>query len=943
MSIDSAQPIAIGSRLGQFVIRGALGAGGMGEVYEAEDTRLHRHVALKVVRRDVASDPVRRARLEREASAVAMLNHPHIVTVHSLEEHGAVLFITMELIDGATLAEALPAHGFPLDRLLPLSIQLVDALSAAHSAGIVHRDLKSANIMITRDGAIKVLDFGLSRLAVDQPGGASMTDTLTVDGHLVGTAPYLSPEQIEGDVADARSDLFSLGIVLFEMATGQRPFSGRTPLATLTSILKDKAPLAGEVNPSVPEELSLAIDRCLVKDPARRMQSAVDLRGRLEDLARILESNGWLGRPPGSAAVRGRGPAVIGIPWPGSRTGTAVVVSIGVLALAGLVWAGLSGGSGPAGDRRVARFTVDLPQGQVIVAEFNPHLALSPDGTQLAFTTLPGPVSIRRFDGLETRSLETSASPGFRGAPLFSPDGAFVSFIEGNAIFSWARPFYKAALSGGAAVKLADYDAFHKGDWAADGWIYWTAQYPGGIVRISEAGGDIETVTELDVEHGERSHRFASLLPGGQALIYTVGFDGISSYDDGRIDLWDLRSREKKTLIVGGTSAAYSPSGHIVYARRGKLFAVPFDASRREVTGGPFEVLNGVLMSGNTGAAEFSLSGRGDLAYVPGPAVGGRRTLVWVDRSGKAEPLPLPPASYLYPRLSPDGRYLAVEIEGPNHDVYVYDFARSVLTKVTTDGQSHAPVWTPDAKRLAFRSWQAGGMTMWMMPADRSAGAVRLDPSGIRQSPVAFSPDGRFLAFGQKDPQTGDDAWVLPLEGGPQPKPVARSRYGEGSAKFSPDGRWVAYASDESGRAEVYVQAFPGPGPKVQISNAGGFDPVWPRSGGELYYRSGKKMMAASISLSPELRASAPRLLWEGNYSDGVGSSCGMPGVSSSNYDITPDGQRFLMVRDEDLSVVGTRVVVILNWAEELRARSRRDAQNRVDATRIAASTQGPG
>ena len=291
---------------------------------------------------------------------------------------------------------------------------------------------------------------------------------------------------------------------------------------------------------------------------------------------------------------------------------------------------------------------------------------------------------------------------------------------------------------------------------------------------------------------------------------------------------------------------------------------------------------------------------------------------MWVDRSGKTEALPLPPASYLYPRLSPDGRFLAVEIEGPNHDFYVYDFARSVLTKMTTDGQSHAPVWTPDGKRLAFRSWLAGGMTMWMVPADRSASAERLDPTGTRQSPASISPDGRFLAFDQKDAQTGDDAWVLPLEGNRQPRPVARSRFGEGSAKFSPDGRWIAYASDESGREEVYVQPFPGPGPKVQISNAGGFDPVWRRSGGELYYRSGNKMMAVSINTSPGPRVSASRQLWEGEYSSGLGASCGMPGVTSSNYDISADG-RFLMVRDEDHAIAETQIVVVLNWARELR------------------------
>jgi serine/threonine-protein kinase len=898
-------PVVIGSRLGQFVIHAALGSGGMGEVYEAEDTRLHRRVALKVVRQDVAADPVRRMRLEREASAVAMLNHPHIVTVYSLEEHDGVLFITMELIEGSTLASSLPAQGFPFERVRRISLELADALSAAHACGVVHRDLKPSNVMLTRGGVAKVLDFGLSRLAVEQSDAKISTDSLTVDGSLVGTAAYVSPEQIEGRPADARSDLFSLGIVMFEMATGQRPFNGPSALSILTSIAKDTPPLASDINPAVPEHFARIVDRCLVKDPSQRMQSAVDLRWQLDELG--------LSSGPTARRRAARTDAT------STRPGMTAAAGLAALALLGASWITFGRASEPAGDRRVVRLTVDLPSNQVIVPEFNPHIALSPDGTQLAFTSLPGPVSIRRLDTLESSVLESSKTPGFRGAPLFSPDGAALTFIQGNAILSSVRPFFKAALSGGAPIKLVDYDAYHRGDWSSDGRIYWTARYPGGIVRISESGGAIEPVTELDLSKGERSHRFASLLPGEQALLYTVGFDGIAHYDDARIDLWDLKSRMRKTLITGGTSAVYSPSGHIVYARAGKLHAVPFDAARQEVTGAPVQVLDGVMTSGNTGAAEFSLSKRGDLAYVPGPAAGGRRTLAWTDRTGNIVPLPLPPASYLYPRLSPDGRFLAVEIEGPNHDVYVYDFARSVLTKVTTDGQSHDPVWSPDSKRLAFRSWHAGGMTMWMMPIDRSASAVRLDPSGTRQSPVSISPDGRYLAFDQKNEATRDDAWVLSLDAGGQTQAVAQSRFAEGSAKFSPDGKWIAYASDESGRPEIYVQPFPGPGPKVQISNAGGFDPIWRRSGGELYYRSDDNMMAVSIDTSRQITVSAPRRLWKGNFTDGAASSCGMPGVTSSNYDVTADGQRFVMIRDEDAAVFATKIVVVLNWAEELR------------------------
>lgn len=905
-----------GRRIGPYQLAARIGAGGMGEVYKALDTRLDRTVAIKVLPAHVAHDAQARERFEREARAVAALNHPHICTLYDVGRHEGIDFLVMEYLDGPTLAERLEKGPLPVDQALPCAIQIAAALDKAHRAGIVHRDLKPGNIILTKGGA-KLLDFGLAkglaRLTPASPTAITEAPDLTEPGLILGTVRYMAPEQIVGKDADARTDIFAFGAVMFEMLTGRKVFEGSSNASVMAAILEREPPPLSTLIPLAPRALDRIVSTCLAKDPDDRWQTARDL---LRELQWLVETG----------AAAGDSAAVAAIARPRWSTAVRIAgVAGATLTLAGAIWIALPG-SDPVTDDRVTRFVVDLGKDQLMLAGFNPDLALSPDGTQLAMTPFLGPVSIRRFDGLEPRDVPASVSPGFRGAPLFSPDGTAVSFIEGNTIFSWTRPFLRAAVSGGGALKLAEYDAFHKGDWAADKWIYWTARYPGGIVRIPEAGGNVEPVTALDADRGERSHRFASLLPGEQALVYTVAFDGISSFDDARIDVWDLNSRQKKTLITGGTSAVYSPSGHLVYARAGKLLAVPFDVSRRQVTGSPFEALDGVLMSSNTGAAQFSLSRRGDLAYVPGAVEGGHRTLVWVDRSGKVEPLPLKPASYVYPHLSPDGRALAVEIEGPNHDLHLYDFARTVLTKITTDGQSHAPVWTPDSKRIAFRSWQSGGMTLWMMPADRSAGAVRLDPAGARQSPVSVSPDGRFLAFDQKDARTGDDAWVLPLDGSRPPQLIAASRFGEGSAKFSPDGHWIAYSSDESGREEVYVQPFPGPGPKIQISNAGGYDPVWRRAGGDLYYRSGKKMMVVAIVTAPALRASAPRVLWQGTYSDGAASSCGMPGVSSSNYDVTADGQRFLMVRDDDSEVFGTRVVVVLNWAAELKARGRAQA-----------------
>jgi serine/threonine-protein kinase len=916
-----------GRRIGTFEVKALLGRGGMGEVYRAHDTKLGRDVAIKVLPRAFTTDAARLANLEREARVVASLSNPHIAAIHGLEEGEGIRGLVLELVEGDTLAQRLAQSdgssrpGLRLPEALNYAHQIADALEAAHERGVTHRDLKPANIKITPDGLVKLLDFGIAKVVTGDDAAAGLTRAHTVtagatgSGVIVGTAGYMSPEQARGKTVDKRTDIWAFGCVLYEMLSGRMAFEGDTASDTIAAIL-DREPDWATLPPDTPRTLRRLLQRCLAKDPKQRLRDIGDARVEIERLIRTPEDE-----PDPEVALQQT------TKWR-RRTKVAVAAAALLTVTSGaLAWFALNI-QPTAGDARVTRFTVDMPKNSVMIPTLNSNLALSPDGKLLAMTPLPGPVSIRRLDGLENQPLEVTNTPNFRGAPLFSPDGASISFVEGNSIIANIRPFFKAPLSGGPATKLADYDNFHGGDWAEDGWIYWTNAYLGGIVRVRETGGPIEKVTELDLKNGERSHRFAHLLPGGQALLYTVSFAGIDSYDNARIDLWDLGTRERKTLITGGSAGVYSPSGHIVYASAGKLFAVPFDLQRREITGSAFAVVENVMMSQNTGAAHFAISKRGDLAYVPGGVEGGNRSLVWIDRSGKAEPVPLKPASYLYPRIAPDGRSMAVEIEGPNHDFYFYDFARTVLSKVTTDGMSHNPVWSPDGKRLAYRSWAAGGMTMWSMNADRSGMPERLDPKGTRQNPVSFSPDGKFLTFDQKAAETGDDAWILPLSGDGDARPISRSKFGEGSAKFSPDGRWVAYSSTESGKPEIYVQPFPGLGPKIQISNAGGTDPVWRRMGGELYYREANKMMAVSVVTSgAELRASAPKMLFEGAYYEGTGASCEMGGPAAANYDVTPDGQRFLMVRDNAGTVFGTRAIVVLNWAEELKAKERARAQ----------------
>jgi hypothetical protein len=649
----------------------------------------------------------------------------------------------------------------------------------------------------------------------------------------------------------------------------------------------------------VAENVKCLLRRCLQKDPHCRLRSIGDARIELEDtLADRI--------PAAQANVPSPRRAVLAAGLAG--------LLLGISGIALWVWRQARDVAPP----QVVRFSIDLPKGQVIRATFNSWLMFSPDGGTLAnsqgafgaLTTL-----LRRLDALEAKPV---ASGPNTGVPVFSPDARYLLLMDVGQ-----QALKKIALSGGGPVLFATADFPIRGDWAPDNYYYWTDGYFGPIIRTPGSGGKKEPVTELDLGKQERTHRHAQMLPGGKAIIFTVSHGGIDSFDDARIDAFTLKTKERKTLIQGGFFPRYSPSGHIVYARGGSLFAVPFDAENLEVTGSPVKVVDGVFMSTNSGAAYFDISRTGTLAYAVGAAEGGERTLVWVDRQGKATPLGFPPRSYLFPRISPDGRQLAYEIEGVNHDLFIHDPDRGVTTKMTTDGVSHAPVWTPDGKHIAFRSWKAGVMSMWWMPSDRSAPEERLTNVGKRQGVVSFSPDMRYVAFNQYDTGgTASDVWMLPMQGDREPQPFIKSRFNEGSAKFSPDGNWVAYCTNESNMFEVFVQAWPGPGPKTQVSSEGGTDPIWSRNGKELFYRNGDKMIAVAVTTAPVFTASKPRLLWDGHYSHGMSSSCGPPGATSANYDVTSDGQRFLMVQDLDQDAVSTRIVVVVNFAEELKVRT---------------------
>jgi Tol biopolymer transport system component len=892
-----------GQTLGHYDIESKLGAGGMGVVYRATDSKLGRQVAIKVLPEHFAKDPERLARFKREAQMLAALNHSNIATIHGLEESSGVHYLVLELVPGQTLAERLASGPLETAEALGFCVQIAAALEAAHDKGIIHRDLKPANVKITPEGKVKVLDFGLAKAFQPQPADTDFLQSPTVtaeggsEGRILGTAAYISPEQARGKPLDKRTDIWSFGCVLYEALSRRRAFPGET-LSDCVAAVLSREPDWEALPEAAPSHVRALLRRCLQKDSLRRLRDIGDARIELEE----APAEPW---KPSGAEV----PAVR--PTPRLALIGAACLVVGAAAAGLLAWSLRPQLTPPA----VARFAIQLPPNQVLPPTGN-SVAISPDGTRVAFVGTGGgrtQIYVRELAGLEVKAVPGTAGGG---SPFFSPNGQWLAFRS----IAGGRTVKKVALSGGAPVTIADVEVFSGADWGADETILLPTQLPGGVQRVPAAGGTPQRVTELDLKKEEKLHYAPQLLPGGEAVLFSSSRAGMDSYDEARIELQVLATGERRVLVDGGTCARYSPTGQILYARAGALLAVPFDVRRLEVTGPPVPVLEGVLMGLSHPAAHYGLSANGTLVYAPGAGLGGERTVVWVDRQGREERLPLPPRMYLHPRISPDGRQIAIEIEGPVHDFYSYEMGRGVLTKMSLEGSSHWPVWTPDGSRITYRKWGPGGFTMWWMPADRSAEAERLTAIGIMQSGASWSPDGKVLAFTQVSTDTGADVHLLPIEDSQRrPVPFAQSKFAEGSPKFSPDGRWIAYTSNESGRNEIYVQSYPGPGPKVQVSADGGMDAVWKRNGGELYCRNGDRMMVVSVMTHPAFTASTPRMLWQGRYALGTSSACGPPGPSSSNYDVTPDGQHFLMIKDSETEVLPNDVHVVLNWTEELK------------------------
>jgi serine/threonine-protein kinase len=921
--------LAAGTRLGLYEVLGLIGAGGMGEVYRARDTQLKRGVALKVLPAEVAADPERLVRFRREAELLAALNHPHIAQIYGLVDgatatgavSGALRALVMELVEGPTLAERIACGPVPIEEALPLVRQLAEALEYAHQCGIVHRDLKPANIKLTADAAVKVLDFGLAKVL--EPTGEPNADAMnspTVSAHatrrgvILGTAAYMAPEQARGKAVDKRADIWAFGVVLYEMLVGRRPFVGDDVTDVLAAVVRGE-PDWSALPATTPSRIRELLRRCLTKDPRQRLHDIADARLEIDDaIGRTAEP-----QPVAVTASASQGRERLA--W----AATVTVLATALVALASVLYFGRGS---PLPSPRVMRSLIDVAPADQLRAsvpseasgEGRPSrtaMAFSPDGHTLVFSAIRGDkqqLFLRALDQLEAVPI---AGTDGADSPFFSPDGKWVGF--------WAKgALRKIALSGGAATTICNTQLLCGASWGPNDRIVFS-RMRGGLWLVPGGGGTPQPLTTLDAKAGEYSHRLPQFLPDGNAVVFTGVSHFLPDWRDARLWLVSLPGGERRELGQGA-DARYASSGHLVFVRSGNLVAAPFDLTKKEVTGSSLTMLADVMQAAytpistiETGAGQFSLSVSGSLAYLPGGVFPDpERTVVSVDREGTApRVLPVPTRAYTAPLVSRDQSQLVVWTQGVVRRVWTYDIARGSLTPLTTGGRNSRAIWTPDGKRITYAGASAGADNLFWTPADHSGSDERLTTSANGQMPSSWTSDMRTLAFVETGTTTGYDVMALSLDGDRRPRPILQTRFDEAYPEFSPDGRYLAYTSDESGANEVYVQPYPGPGPRIQISNEGGFAPAWSQDRRELFYvmstASGIRMMAVPITTTPSFTAGTPRKLFEGRY---------RTQTVTRGYDVTADGRRFFFTQNKERPPVrATQMILVQNWFEELKAK----------------------
>jgi Tol biopolymer transport system component len=886
-----------GTRLGSYEVVAQIGAGGMGEVYQAHDTKLGRDVAIKALPAAFAQDAERLARFQREARMLAALNHPHIATIHGLEHSDGTHFLVMELVQGETLADRVKAGPVPVEEALKIAVQIVEALEAAHEKSIIHRDLKPANVKVTPEGKVKVLDFGLAKAfegdasTEDMGNSPTLSMAATIQGVILGTAAYMSPEQARGKAVDKRTDIWAFGCVLYELLTGKQAFHGEDVTDILAAVVRaepDWTALPTNISPSI----RVLLQRCLRKDRRQRTPDAAILRIEIEDA---------LAAPKDSGATQAALASANKLPW-------AVAGGLAMLLVVGM-W-GWWRATRPA-ERPLVRLDVDLGPDVSFGSPAGADEIISPDGTRLVFVS-QGRLFTRRLD--QPNVAELAGTQGAY-APFFSPDGQWVAFFTSTNL-------KKISVEGGSAITLCNTSGPRGGSWGQDGNIIAALNQSGDLSRIPSAGGLPTAVTDL--QNGEFTHRWPQILPGGKAVLFTASPS--TAWDEANIDVMSLADHRRKTLVRGGTYGRYLPSGHLVYLNRGTLFAVPFDAERLEVHGTPAPVLDQVSYNAAAGSAQLDFSKTGTLIYRSGGARGGLFTIAWVDAAGKMQPMLAKPGAYGRPSLSPDGQQLALEAsEGSGTDIWVYDWQRDTMTRLTFTGNAVYPVWSPDGRYIAFRRVGEG------MSVTRSDGAGKLQPltqSKIAQYPWSFALDGKRLAFFESDSKTSNDLWTVPLSSdstglhGGKPEAFLQTPADERVPSFSPDGRWMAYASDESGTLQVYVRAFPDRGGKWQISNSGATEPMWSRNGRDLFFETlDNHIMVAAYTVKGDSFVADKARLWSEKQIGGV--------ATVRNVALAPDGKRIvaLMPVEAEAQKAQSHVIFLENFFDEVRRRTATQAK----------------
>jgi Tol biopolymer transport system component len=864
----------------------------MGEVYRATDTKLGREVAIKVLPVEVKEDPERLARFRREAQLLAALNHPHVAAIYGLEEAEGKPFLVLELVPGEDLSTRLKRGPLPIDEVLEIAREMAGALEEAHKRGIVHRDLKPSNVKLTPDGRVKVLDFGLAKAWAGDVGEGSFSDlsqsptlahTGTRAGVILGTAAYMSPEQARGKAIDKRADVWALGVVLYEMLTGRTLFEGETVTDVIAAVVT-REPDWAALPDETPRRVRRLLERCLRKDPRKRLPDAGAARLELEEVLAGEADDTGLDVPTASAH---------------RRAGTAAwILAAAVVALA----TGLALGvalTRPTPDERVLSFEVDPPKGTAFYlhSERPGAVRVSPDGRMLAFTAEADgqyKVYVRPLDTTVARAL-----PGTEGAqyPFWSPDSRYLGFFANGKIRK-----IQVAGGGGPPVALCDAPEVKGASWGSQGVIVFAPNFNTSIHRVSESGGEATAVTQLNSERKDDSHRHPRFLPDGRHFLYLSRASGGSG--NNAVVVASVDGGEEKVLLNSPTAAEYA-SGHLLFVRELTLMARPFDAERLEFTGEAFPVAEDVrLVAPATALSVFSASQTGVLAYAHGGFSFGLQ-LAWRDQEGKETGVLGDESAYWDVRVSPAGDLVLTTIGGANADVWIYEVARNLRTRLTfTEGDEWAGAWSPDGSTVFFASSRGSIYDIYRKAVGGAAPEELLYESENVKLPTSVSPDGRFLAFSEQSQATSWDLWVLPLDGESPAYPFLQQPFDEVVGVFSPDGRWMAYHSNESGRSEVYVRPFPGPGRRWQVSTEGGLWAHWRKDGSEIYYQATSgQVMAVPVERRGEgLSFGAPSPMFELD-----------PQESNFRFSPTADGERFLTIERAGAQAPEPLTVVV-NW-----------------------------